>query len=109
MKTPDYYINKAKELLEGQLAMQEIEKQLVGEGADEQTISQVMAEIKKARTNKKVNRGLSLITIGIVFLGAGFLCTLCLNHTAFNYHISLYGFTSLGILLVFAGMIDIFG
>ncbi len=109
MKTMDDYLKKARTMLEDQFGHHDIEQHLLSEGADESTIQVVMQEVKRLRVNKRVNRGLSLITVGVLFLGAGCLCTLCFSNENFNYHISLYGFTTLGILLVFAGMIDIFG
>ena len=103
------YIERACLLMSERKEKYEIEKILAAEGADEKTIAEVMDAAKKELIKKQINRGCIKVGAGILFLGAGFLCTFLFNHSGLNYHISLYGFTSIGIILVFAGMIDMFG
>lgn len=109
MNTISSYLEQACQLMRERKERHEIEKQLAEAGADTNTIEQVMDAAEKDLIKKTINKGCIKIGVGILFLGAGFLCTFLFNHTGLNYHISLYGFTSIGIILVFAGMIDMFG
>ncbi|MCU0422028.1 MAG: hypothetical protein MUC81_04385 [Bacteroidia bacterium] len=86
-----------------------IKQQLVDEGYTIEATDELIAAIRKQRYNKKVNKAIAVIAVGLMLLFAGFFCTICFHNTTLNYQISLYGFTSLGITLVFIGMIMIFG
>jgi hypothetical protein len=106
----EQHAEKAKQLLLQQLTHQEVRLQLMNEGLDEQSLSEVMDEaIKKAARSKALNRGVKMIGVGALFLFLGFFCTICFNDTGFNEKISLYGFTSLGGVLLIGGMILVFG
>jgi hypothetical protein len=109
MQTITSYVEQACLLIRERKEKHEIEKFLEAKGADEKTIAEVMDAAKKELIKKQINRGCIKVGAGILFLGAGFLCTFLFNHSGLNYHISLYGFTSIGIIFVFAGMIDMFG
>lgn len=108
MNAHDQHTAKVKALLEQQLHHEEIKAALLQDGVDETTLNELMKMVFKHRNEKRVNKGLGILVLGLMFLLAGFLCTICFQNGSFNYAISLYGFTSLGIVLVFAGMIFIF-
>jgi len=109
MNAHDQHTAKVKALLEQQLHHDEIKAALLQEGVDESTLNEMMTLVFKHQNAKRVNKGLGVLVIGLLFLFAGFFCTICFHNSTLNYQISLYGFTSLGITLVFAGMVMIFG
>ncbi|MFN7312735.1 MAG: hypothetical protein ACK5UI_04560 [Bacteroidota bacterium] len=109
MNTHEQHTAKVKALLEQQLQHEEIKSTLLQDGVDETTLNELMKQVFKHQNAKRVNKGLGILVLGLLFLFAGFFCTICFHNSTLNYQISLYGFTSLGITLVFAGMIMIFG
>lgn len=78
------------------------------QGFDEFIISEVLTECIKLRNAKKRTNGLAYVLLGaIVCLGS---CVLTLlSSGGQSYHFILFGLTSIGILFVFAGLVNIFG
>ena len=84
----------------------QIEAELAREGIDERHIPEMLKEISKMRNARKTTRGLWLILAGAATcLGS---CVITLNSSYGNMHMALYGLTSIGIILVFAGLAYIF-
>lgn len=84
----------------------QIEAELAKEGIDERHIPEMLQEIKKLRNARRTTRGLWLILAGAATcLGS---CIITLSSSYSNMHMALYGLTSIGILLAFAGLAYIF-
>jgi hypothetical protein len=87
---------------------EEIVQELVGQGHEERFVQNIVAEAKKLHYAKKRTNGLTLIMAG------GVICLLSFAFSI-NSYISdqpiswaLYGLTSLGTLVIFAGFIKVF-
>lgn len=88
------------------LDSKQIEAELAKEGIEERHIPEMMKEIKKLRNAKRTTRGLVLILAGAATCLASCIITLLSSYS--NMHMALYGLTSIGIILVFAGLAYIF-
>ncbi len=100
--------NLAKGWLDNGLSNEQIIDELHKHGVDERHIPDMLAEIKKLRNARKTSNGLILILIGAVtcLLSCVLTMTSSYSHTAFE--IVLYGFTTIGILVVVWGLMKIF-
>jgi len=86
----------------------QIETDLVQEGHDERFIKDLLQEIIKLRNSKRRVTGLSLILSGAVICLLSCVLSIVLHLSPAVFAIVLYGFTSVGILLAFAGFTKVF-
>jgi hypothetical protein len=85
-----------------------IEAELVGQGLEERFVKDMVQESFKLHYAKKRAKGLSLILIGALICFISFLLTITSTSIQGNFSLVLYGLTSAGILVVFAGFTMIF-
>lgn len=83
-----------------------IKAELQNMGIDDRNIPDLMKEIRKMRQARNTTKGLYLILAGAVCCLLS--CVLTLVSSQLSVMV-LYGFTTVGILIVFAGLIKIFG
>ena len=103
------YYERARELLEQQLSFELIHEKLLKEGAEPLTTSEIVSQLKKLYYARKRKRGSQIILFGSLFLLIGFICTCAFFHSGMPIHWVLYGFTTLGLIIIFIGLYDIFG
>ncbi len=95
-------------LLNNGQGREEIEADLLKKGHDEKFVKHIVKEAQQLRYSIRRTQGLALILAGAVVCFLSFLLTITtsFSHTSFPY--VLYGLTSVGILIVFAGFTRIF-
>ncbi len=85
-----------------------IEADLVQKGHDDKFVKEFVGECIKLHNAKKRSQGLTLILIGAIICFTSFLLTITSAFTHFSFSMVLYGLTTIGILIVFAGFVKIF-
>lgn len=86
-----------------------IHQKLVEAGLVEEKASALVDSIVNERVSKHRQRGIILILVGSVLLVLGFLLTVFLFHANASIDLVMYGLTSVGILILLKGLVDIFG
>ncbi len=87
---------------------EEIEVRLLEQGHDQRFVQELVAEGVKLHNMKIRAQGLSLILGGAFICLLSFILSITASFTHINFPIVLYGLTSLGIIVVFAGFVKIF-
>lgn len=105
--TPSVH-TEAKKWLDDGLSNEQIMAELQKHGFDGIGLQQMMVEIKKLRNARKTSSGLILIFIGGVVCLLSCILTMTTSYSHSNFAIVLYGFTTLGILIAFGGLVKIF-
>ncbi len=95
-------------MLNDGLGRETVEKDLIGKGHNEQFVKELVGEITKLRYAKRRSQGLGLILGGAVVCFASFLLTITSAFPPGSFPMVLYGLTSVGILLVFIGLMKVF-
>jgi hypothetical protein len=99
----------AKHLADTRKSFEEIENQLKLKTDNEETITEIIKRLKKLRHAIKTKSGLIKLGIGALFLVVGFLIT-CINfHSNQSFTLVMYGFTSIGLVLMLWGLYEIIG
>jgi len=101
--------NLAKELFDRGKSWKEIEEDLSKYGAEETLIFGIIKELKEDHFLKKRKRGFAIILVGSVILLLSFILT-CMNfHANESITYVMFGISSVGLIVVFIGLFDIFG
>ncbi|OJW82484.1 MAG: hypothetical protein BGO69_17720 [Bacteroidetes bacterium 46-16] len=87
---------------------QQVAEELAAQGHDEHFIREILQEVTKLRNSKKRVLGLSLILTGALICLVSCICTITFSLSHSSFAIVLYGLTTVGILLVFAGFTQVF-
>lgn len=95
-----------KDWLQLGLGLKEIERKLADMGMEEGSIPTMMKEITKLRNARKTTKGLVFILVGAALCLVSCIITLAMPQS--DTKLVLYGLTSLGIILVFIGLMHIF-
>ncbi len=91
------------------MSNKEIEEKLLFGGYDEKYVAGLLKELTKLRNAKKTTRGLVFILIGAALCLLSCILTLSQAFSGSDFSFVLFGLTTLGILLVFGGLVFIFG
>ncbi len=94
-----------KEGVETSVILSRLKEQEVPEDLAQQAIS----EWKKQRNLRKRGMGMLCCGAGGALLVLSFLITLIMFDTEHNFSIYLYGFTLIGVSILFKGMVDLLG
>jgi hypothetical protein len=96
-------------LIDRGLSDEKIERLLLEQYQEEFLVTNLMREVRKLRNAQKASAGLILLIIGAVILF--FSCVLALTGglPEGSVGIFLFGFTTLGVVVVMAGLIKILG
>jgi len=100
---------KAVMLYEQLKSFDEIKIVLENDGLDKSTIEHLIHSIKAIHYAKKRKIGTNTILAGIIFLLIGFIATFACFHSNLNVTWAMFSFTSLGLIIIFIGLIYIFG
>lgn len=99
---------RAKTWLDNGLNDQQIENELLAAGTDARHIPDMLKEIKRLRNARKTSTGLIYILIGAVVCLLSCVLTMTSTYSHSNFSVVLYGFTTIGIIIVFIGLMKIF-
>ena len=106
---PEPLLQLATNLFKQGYTTEEITSQLRIKGATDNLLQQALDEIKTQRLARRRNNGFIWCAVGIFLLVAGFTLTFILYSTGQNIRVVMYGLTSIGIIVVIKGLIDLFG
>ena len=86
----------------------QIEDRLVEQGHEKKFVQELVAEAVKLHNMKIRSQGLALILGGALVCLISFVLSITASATHLNFPFVLYGLTSIGIIIVFAGFMKIF-
>ncbi len=86
----------------------EVEVLLKEKGHDESFIKELMYESVKLRDAKRRSQALTLVLAGAFVCLISFVLTITSSFTHSSFGFVLYGLTSIGIIIVFAGFTKVF-
>lgn len=95
-------------MLDNGQGRESIENDLLAKGHDERFVKDLVKEVQKLRHSKRMSQGLALILVGAVICFASFLITITSSFSQGSFPYVLYGLTSVGIIVVFAGFSKVF-
>jgi hypothetical protein len=95
-------------LLDKEQSREQIETHLLEKGHDEKFVKELVAESIKLRYAKRRAQGMGLILAGAVICFTSFLLTITASFTHTSFPYVLYGLTTIGIIVVFAGLMKVF-
>jgi hypothetical protein len=95
-------------LLENGQTRDEIEKGLLEKGHDEWFVIELVSESIKLRQTKRRAQGLAFILAGAVICFLSFLLTITSTFSIESFPYVLYGITTMGIIVVFCGLMRVF-
>jgi hypothetical protein len=82
---------------------------LLNAGIDPQSASEMIIRERGAHLKKRRQRGFILGAAGSAMLLIGFLLTVIFFHSGVNFHFVMYGLTSVGAILLMAGLVEVIG
>lgn len=97
---------KAKLWFEQDFTEERIRTELSALGVEERYLPEMLKEIKRLRQSKNMTSGLIFILIGAFTCLMSCIVTIVSES---NMDLTLYGLTSVGIVIVFIGLYKIFG
>lgn len=83
-----------------------IKTELLNIGIDERNVPEMLKEIGKLRNTRKTTMGLMFILAGALLCLISCIMTIMSDTTGTGF--TLYGLTSIGIIIAFAGLVRIF-
>jgi hypothetical protein len=101
--------HKAKLWHEQHKSFSEIQELLIKESNDHLTSEEIVKQIKLIHYANKRKRGAMIILTGSILLLIGFIMTVSNFYANTSFAWVMYGFTSAGLLVIFAGLYDCFG
>ena len=104
-ETPSAY---ATRMLESGVPRLQVENDLVANGHDRTFAAEIVTEVAKMRDAKKRSQGLMLILAGAFICFISFLLTVTSAVSGDAYNFVLFGVTSLGVVVIFAGFTKVF-
>ena len=107
-KYSEFYL-RAKQLFEANKNFTYIRKQLLIYGAEEPTTDEIITQLKKIHYANKRKRGSLIVLTGAILLLIGFIMTISNFYANASIAYVMYGFTTVGLLVIFMGVYDCFG
>lgn len=89
------------------MSKKEIEAELVAKGYDEYLVMRMLEECIRLRSTRRRSQGMLLVMAGAICCFASFLLTISSSSMSQGMP-GLFGLTSVGVVLVFAGLMYIF-
>ena len=106
---PDGLTHEIYQLFDGGHTTDEIRARLSKRELDAALIEELIVTVRARRMQRRRGRGLIFCGIGAVILVMAFAVTYVLHLNDIDTSLPLYGLTTLGITLLFIGMIFFFG
>lgn len=88
---------------------EQIRAALIARHGDTHVVPELMREVGKLRSSRNMSLGLAIVLSGALILLVSFIMAILRFHSNDSLSFVLYGLTSLGILVVFFGLMKIFG
>ncbi|MBL0341614.1 MAG: hypothetical protein IPP71_12135 [Bacteroidetes bacterium] len=101
--------NEAKALIAQGKETEYVRNILSQSGVDTNVIDTIINQIKSQQFLKRRKRGFMLMAVGSILLFIGFLLTVFFFHSGISIHYVMYGMTSVGVLLLIAGLVEVVG
>ena len=95
-------------LLDDGVSREEVEARLQKQGHDERFAKEMVKEVAKLRTAKRMASGLVMILVGAVVCLASCICTIMSTFSHPSFAWMLYGLTTVGIIIIFTGRMRVF-
>jgi hypothetical protein len=106
---PDGLAHEVWQLYAGGHTTDEIKSRLLKREYDPEMVDEVVLAVREMRWKKKRSQGLILTRVGAVVLVLAFVTTYILSINGYPTSLALYGLTTVGIGLLFTGMVLYFG
>lgn len=106
---PESLLQLAISLSRKGYSTEEIATQLRIKGATETLLQQAVDEVGKFRLNRRRSTGFIWCGIGTFLLVSGCMITFIQYSNGQNIRIAMYGLTSIGVVAIIKGLIDLFG
>jgi hypothetical protein len=103
------YLSQAHQLIEEGNEFDSVRQHLEASGADALTVDTIIRQIKSLSYLKRRKRGVILGLIGSIMLIVGFILTVIFYHSGVSIHYVMYGMTSIGVILLIAGLVEVIG
>ena len=108
-KNIEHFLIQANQLLQEGKEFETIRQHLHASGADELTVDTIIRQIKSLSYLKRRKRGFILGLTGSILLIVGFILTVIFYHSGVSIHYVMYGMTSVGVILLIAGLVEVIG
>ena len=108
-KQPESLLQLAISLSRKGFNTEEIATQLRINGAADNLVQQAIDEIKQLRLARRKHTGFIWCGIGTFLLVSGCMITFIQYSNGQNIRIAMYGMTSVGVVAIIKGLIDLFG
>lgn len=105
----DDLLSSAQELLDAGKDLDSIRNALNASGTDNETLELIIHQIKSRKYLRRRKRGFVIGAIGSGILIIGFFLTVFLFHHGSSFNAVMYGMTSVGVILLLIGMVEIMG
>jgi uncharacterized integral membrane protein len=103
------YYHLAKAMHERNDDYETITKKLMDHGLDQSMVDGIVKQVKEEYNKKKHQRGLVVLLVGLVVLLVSFVLT-CINfHSNESITYVMFGISSVGLIIMFFGLYDLFG
>lgn len=106
---PDGIMHEIWQLYAGGHTTDEIISRMEKRELDMDMVKDLVKTVREIRLKRKRSQGLILTGIGAVVLVLAFIVTYILSRNGMSTELALYGLTTAGIGLLFAGMVMYFG
>lgn len=107
MQQDDFFYIRAFQLHKEGYPLTMIESIMKNEGLPESGITEALCRIKLLRYKRRKSRGVFTMVVGGLLLVIGFGATVLLFHSDRNFDLFMYGFTSVGIILMGIGAYEV--
>ena len=108
-KQPESLLQLAISLSRKGFSTEEIATQLRINGAADNLVQQAIDEVKQLRLARRKHTGFIWCGIGTFLLVSGCMITFIQYSNGQNIRIAMYGMTSVGVVAIIKGLIDLFG
>ncbi len=81
---------------------------IIKKGADALMASEIINQLKKVNHARRRSSGGQILAFGLVLLLIGFILTCVCFHFNTSIHLVMYGFTSIGLIVLFIGLYYLF-
>jgi hypothetical protein len=106
---PESILQLATRLFNEGNSAEEISTQLRNKGIKDNLLQQALDEVKKLRYTRRRNTGFIWCGIGIFLLVSGCMLAFIQFSNGQNIRFAMYGLTSIGVVIMIKGLIDVFG
>lgn len=101
-------LEKALDMHRHGTSLENIEKELLKWKVDTEIISEVVKDLRLEIHKKNLKDGRALILAGCIVMAFGFILTCVKFHANESINMVMFGFTTLGICILFVGLYKVF-